>query len=230
MSLTGIGPRLQERLDNIGIHKIQDLLFHLPYRYVDRTRLIPLGELKAGTDAYVQGEIELTQVRYGRRRSLLCRISDGTGAIILRFFYFSKSQQNNLKRGQYIRCYGKVRKGSSSLEIVHPEYRLVDLDNEIELEKQLTAVYPSTDGLQQPRIRKLMEQALDVLKNNKKNITELLPEEILSQENLPTLTDALEYVHRAPTTANIDSLIAENHPAQKKINHRGAPCASIDAS
>ena len=80
MSLTGIGPRLQERLDNIGIHKIQDLLFHLPYRYVDRTRLIPLGELKAGTDAYVQGEIELTQVRYGRRRSLLCRISDGSGA------------------------------------------------------------------------------------------------------------------------------------------------------
>ena len=217
MSLTGIGPRLQERLDNIGIHKIQDLLFHLPYRYVDRTRLIPLGELKAGTDAYVQGEIELTQVRYGRRRSLLCRISDGTGAIILRFFYFSKSQQNNLKRGQYIRCYGKVRKGSSSLEIVHPEYRLVDLDNEIELEKQLTAVYPSTDGLQQPRIRKLMEQALDVLKNNKKNITELLPEEMLSQENLPTLTDALEYVHRAPTTANIDSLIAENHPAQKRL-------------
>ena len=87
-SLNGIGPRSQEQLNNIGINKIQDLLFHLPYRYIDRTRLIPLGELKAGADAYLQGEIELTQVRYGRRRSLLCRISDGTGAIILRFFYF----------------------------------------------------------------------------------------------------------------------------------------------
>ena len=95
-------------MNNIGINKIQDLLFHLPYRYIDRTRLIPLGELKAGADAYLQGEIELTQVRYGRRRSLLCRISDGTGAIILRFFYFSKSQQNKLQRGQILRCYGKV--------------------------------------------------------------------------------------------------------------------------
>ena len=90
-SLTGIGPRLQEKLMRIGINRIQDLLFHLPYRYIDRTRLISLGELKAGEDAYFQGEIELTQIRYGKRRSLLCRISDGTGAAILRFFYFSKS-------------------------------------------------------------------------------------------------------------------------------------------
>ena len=116
----------------IGINKIQDLLFHLPYRYIDRTRLIALGELKIGEDAYVQGKIELTQIGYGRRRSLLCRISDGTGAIILRFFYFSKSQQNNLKRGETIRCYGKVRKGKSTLEIIHPEYRLLDSDSETE--------------------------------------------------------------------------------------------------
>ena len=119
-SLTGIGPRLQEKLAHIGIRKIQDLLFHLPYRYIDRTRLIPLGELKSGEDAYIQGKVELTQVQYGRRRTLLCRISDGTGAIILRFFYFSKSQQNKLKREQLIRCYGKVRMGTTSLEIVHP--------------------------------------------------------------------------------------------------------------
>ena len=216
-SLNGIGPRSQEQLNNIGINKIQDLLFHLPYRYIDRTRLIPLGELKAGADAYLQGEIELTQVRYGRRRSLLCRISDGTGAIILRFFYFSKSQQNKLQRGQILRCYGKVRKGSSSLEIVHPEYRLIQSNDDIELEKKLTAVYPSTEGLQQPRIRKLIQQALDVLKNHRKNIIELLPDEVLLQENLPTLTDALEHVHCPSITADIKSLIREIHPAQKRL-------------
>ena len=216
-SLTGIGPRLQERLVHIGINRIQDLLFHLPYRYIDRTRLISLGELKAGEDAYFQGEIELTQIRYGKRRSLLCRISDGTGAAILRFFYFSKSQQNKLQRGQLIRCYGKVRRGSSSLEIVHPEYRLLESGVDVELEKQLTAVYPSTEGLQQPRIRKLIEQALVILNSDKKNINELLPQEILLEQDLPTLADALEYVHRAPITADLQSLIDEKHPTQKRL-------------
>ncbi len=216
-SLTGIGPRLQERLMHIGIDRIQDLLFHLPYRYIDRTRLISLGELKAGEDAYFQGEIELTQIRYGKRRSLLCRISDGTGAVILRFFYFSKSQQNKLQRGQLIRCYGKVRRGSSSLEIIHPEYRLLESGVDVELEKQLTAVYPSTEGLQQPRIRKLIEQALVILNSDKKNINELLPQEILLEQDLPTLADALEYVHRAPITADLQSLIDEKHPTQKRL-------------
>ncbi len=216
-SLTGIGPRLQEKLMHIGINRIQDLLFHLPYRYIDRTRLISLGELKAGEDAYFQGEIELTQIRYGKRRSLLCRISDGTGAAILRFFYFTKSQQNKLQRGQLIRCYGKVRRGSSSLEIVHPEYRLLESGVDVELEKQLTAVYPSTEGLQQPRIRKLIEQALVVLNSDKKNINELLPQEILLEQGLPTLADALEYVHRAPITADLQSLIDEKHPTQKRL-------------
>ena len=216
-SLTGIGPRLQEKLTRIGINRIQDLLFHLPYRYIDRTRLIALGELKPGEDAYFQGEIELTQIRYGRRRSLLCRISDGTGAIILRFFYFSKSQQNKLQRGQLIRCYGKVRRGSSSLEIVHPEYRLLESGVDVELEKQLTAVYPSTEGLQQPRIRKLIEQALVILNSDRKNINELLPQEILLEQDLPTLAEALEYVHRAPITADLQSLINEKHPTQKRL-------------
>jgi len=216
-SLTGIGPRLQEKLMRIGINRIQDLLFHLPYRYIDRTHLISLGELKAGEDAYFQGEIELTQIRYGKRRSLLCRISDGTGAAILRFFYFTKSQQNKLQRGQLIRCYGKVRRGSSSLEIVHPEYRLLESGVDVELEKQLTAVYPSTEGLQQPRIRKLIEQALVILNSDKKNINELLPQEILLEQDLPTLADALEYVHRAPITADLQSLIDEKHPTQKRL-------------
>ena len=216
-SLTGIGSRLQEKLAHIGIRKIQDLLFHLPYRYIDRTRLIPLGELKSGEDAYVQGRIELTQVRYGRRRTLLCRISDGTGAIILRFFYFSKSQQDKLKREQLIRCYGRVRMGTKSLEIVHPEYRLLENDDEIGVENQLTAVYPTTKGLQQPRIRKLIEQALLVLNNNKNNMIELLPKEILLEQNLPTLIDALEYVHRPPVDADLKSLINQKHPSQKRL-------------
>jgi len=216
-SLSGVGPRLQEKLERIGINKIQDLLFHLPYRYIDRTHLTPIGALQPGHDAYIQGEIELTQVRYGKRRSLLCRISDGTGAIVLRFFYFSRTQEKGLQRGLSLRCYGQVRRGPNSLEIIHPEYRRLDDNLDEELEEQLTAVYPSTEGLQQARLRKLTEQALITLNNDKQNLVELLPENILIKQNLPTLAEALEYVHRPPPDANVQSLIEGQHPAQQRL-------------
>ncbi len=215
--LSGVGIRLQEKLNRIGIINVQDLLFHLPHRYIDRTRLTPIGALLHGHNAYIQGEIELTQIRYGKRRSLLCRISDGTGAIVLRFFYFSRAQEKGLQRGLTIRCYGQVRRGPNSLEIIHPEYRVLDKSQDDELEEQLTAVYPSTEGLQQARLRKLTDQALITLNNNKQGLIELLPENILSTQNLPTLVDALEYVHRPPPDADVQSLVAGRHPAQQRL-------------
>ncbi len=216
-SLSGVGPRLQEKLERIGIRNIQDLLFHLPYRYIDRTHLSPIGSLRSGHDAYIQGEIELTQIRFGRRRSLLCRISDDSGSIILRFFYFSKSQEKGLQQGLSLRCYGQVRRGQGSLEMIHPEYRVLSDHQDNELDEQLTAVYPSTEGLQQPRLRKLTEQALLALNNNKQSLVELLPESILLKNSLPTLADALAYVHRPPPDADIQSLIEGRHPAQQRL-------------
>ncbi len=216
-ALSGVGPRLLEKLERIGVSKIQDLLFHLPYRYIDRTHLSPIGSLRSGHYAYIQGEIELTQVRFGKRRSLLCRISDGTSSIVLRFFYFSKSQEKGLQRGLSLRCYGQVRRGQGSLEMIHPEYRVLNDQFENELDEQLTAVYPSTEGLQQPRLRKLTEQALLALKNDKDSLIELLPENILIKNKLPTLSDALTYVHRPPPDADIQSLLEGKHPAQQRL-------------
>ncbi|MBL1143226.1 MAG: ATP-dependent DNA helicase RecG [Proteobacteria bacterium] len=216
-SLSGVGLRLQEKLERIGINEIQDLLFHLPYRYIDRTRLSPIGTLRPEHEAYIQGEIELTQVRFGKRRSLLCRISDGTGSIILRFFYFSKSQEKGLQRGLSIRCYGQVRYGQGSLEMVHPEYRVLNEHQENVLDEQLTAVYPSTEGLQQTRLRKLTEQALLALDNDEQSLVELLPENILADQKLPTLSEALSYVHRPPPDADIKSLVEGIHPAQRRL-------------
>ncbi len=216
-SLSGVGIRLQEKLERVGISKVQDLLFHLPYRYIDRTHLSPIGTLRPGHNVYIQGEIELTQVRFGKRRSLLCRISDGTGSVILRFFYFSKSQEKGLQRGLSIRCYGQVRPGQGSLEIIHPEYRVLKEDQDIELDEELTAVYPSTEGLQQTRLRNLTEQALATLHKDSKNLHELLPENILLKNKLPTLVDALVFVHRPPPDADIKSLVEGNHPAQKRL-------------
>lgn len=216
-ALNGVGPSLQDKLQKISIREIQDLLFHLPLRYIDRTRLSPIGTLRSGHNAYIQGEIELTQVRFGRRRSLLCRISDGTGAIVLRFFYFSKSQEKGLQRGLSVRCYGQVRFGQSSLEMVHPEYRVIKEQQDVDLDEQLTAVYPSTEGLQQTRLRKLTEQAIQVLNNNPEHLVELLPDNILAKLNLPTLSNALSYVHRPPPEVDIQSLLEGKHPAQTRL-------------
>ena len=103
--LKGIASRVAERLQRLGIETVQDLLFHLPSRYEDRTQVRPLGALQAGSEALVQGTVELTEVRFARRRMLLSRISDGTGFLTLRFFHFSAAQQKNLARGAVVRCY-----------------------------------------------------------------------------------------------------------------------------
>lgn len=216
-ALAGVGPNLQQKLARLGIQLVQDLLFHLPYRYIDRTRLTPIGGLRPGTDAYVQGEIELAQIKYGRRRSLLCRISDGTGSVILRFFYFTKQQQQALQQGRTLRCYGQVRRGPASLEIVHPEYRHIDAEAEVALDEQLTPVYPTTEGLQQTRLRRLSDQALQVLENDNGALSELLPGDIRATQQLPRLVKALLYVHRPPPDADTESLMESRHPAQQRL-------------
>ena len=105
------------------MHSAGDLLFLLPLRYEDRTRIAPIGALLAGTRAVVEGEVQLAEVVYRRRRQLLVRLADGTGSLTLRFFYFSRAQQAGLARGTRLRCYGEVRRGPLGLEMVHPEYR-----------------------------------------------------------------------------------------------------------
>src|SRR3954466_15109778 len=158
-SLRGVGPALVEKLAKLGVTQVQDLLFVLPSRYEDRTQVSDIGSLRAGSRVVVEGEIQLTEVAYRRRRQLLCRITDGTGSLTLRFFYFSSAQQANLARGTRIRCFGEVRRGPLGLEIVHPEYRRVG-DIEEALEDVLTPIYPTTEGVPQARLRSLIELAL----------------------------------------------------------------------
>ena len=179
--LSGVGDKLEQKMQRIGIFTIRDLLFHLPFRYIDRTRLTPIGALQPGQEALITGTVDLTQVRYGRRRSLLCHISDGTGAIVLRFFYFTRSQQERMERGTLVRCWGAVRRGPKMLEMVHPEYQHISAEEREEVEQTLTPVYPATEGLAQVRLRRLTSQALKVLERNPDHLAELLPEEILQE-------------------------------------------------
>ncbi|MDH5444369.1 MAG: ATP-dependent DNA helicase RecG [Gammaproteobacteria bacterium] len=215
--LRGVGPKMAERLERIGVHSIQDLLFHLPLRYEDRTRIVPIGSLRPGDSAVVQGKIQLTEIKFARRRMLVSRMSDGTGSIGLRFFYFNAQQQQSLTRGVTVRCYGEVRKGKTMLELVHPEYSLVDEHSVPEVQEHLTAIYPTTEGLHQLGIRNLMTQVTDLLASAKLQLDEFLPEAIQQELGFETLRDALLYVHCPPPDAPLDVMAEGKHSSQQRL-------------
>jgi ATP-dependent DNA helicase RecG len=204
-----------ERLGKLGIRTVQDLLFHLPNRYQDRTRLVPLTSLRPGDEALVEGEIADVGLAGGRRRSLKVWLSDGRdGGLLLRFFHYSRQQIESLKPGARLRCYGEARQGPTCLEMVHPEYRLL-ADDGGAVEQRLTPLYPSTDGLQQSSWRGLTDQALALLEH--RTPRECLPDDVLRPLGLPTLVDALAYLHRPPVDAEPDALIERRHPAFQRL-------------
>ena len=216
-ALEGVGLRNAEKLAKMGIQTVQDVLFHLPFRYQDRTRITPMGTLRPGDQAVVEGEIELSDIRYGKRRSLLVSLTDGTGKIILRFFHFSMAQVSGLSKGTRLRCYGEVRNGPSSLEIIHPEYNRIDGDADPGMEECLTPVYPTTEGMHQISWRNLTSQALALLAGTPEHLPEWLPRGILSEFNLTDLSAAIIYLHRPPPDASLTLLEERRHPAQRRL-------------
>ncbi|MFV2060685.1 MAG: ATP-dependent DNA helicase RecG [Gammaproteobacteria bacterium] len=230
LNLKGIGPKVQEKLAKLSIHTIQDLLFHLPLRYEDRTRVVPIGSLRKDDECVVIGEVQLTEIKFGRRRMLLSRIHDGTGSLTLRFFNFSAAQKKNLERGTTIKCYGTVRRGAGGYEMIHPEYERVavsennssdidDMNNITAVNEFLTAVYPTTEGLHQIRIRNINDQVMDMLRQGKIKLDEFLSEESLAPLNLPKLDESLLYVHRPPPDAPVDILKDGIHQTQKRLSY-----------
>ncbi len=214
-ALRGVGDALAERLRALGIESIQDLLFLLPLRYEDRTRIVPIGALRAGQRAAIEGEVVLTEVAFRGRRQLLCRVADGSGSLTLRFFHFNPQQQQGLARGARVRCFGEARRTAAGLEFVHPEYRRVDERGPSPQDEHLTPVYPATEGITQGRLRQLVGAAL--ARTSSLEVEDLLPAAVLLEESLPSLREALEYVHRPPPDAPIDALLERRHPAQRRL-------------
>lgn len=217
LAIKGVGPTLVARLATLGIHNIQDLLFHLPVRYQDRTQVTSIGALRPGMETNIRGEVQLSQVKYGRQRMLLSRITDGTGFITLRFFHFNARQQASLESGATIHCFGEVRGSGAGLEMVHPEYRLVEAEASVQTEEHLTPVYPMTEGLSQQRMRGLIDSVLANEELFVKKLSEYLPDALLKQEDMPSLQAALRYVHHPPPGAPLDSLLEGLHPSQRRL-------------
>jgi len=211
--LKGVGPKMAERLAKLNIHTVQDMLFHLPHRYEDRTRIHPICELQPHSHVSVEATIETSQITFGKRRMLVCQVNDGTGRLTLRFFNFSAAQKNALSTGKIIRCFGEIRRGRVGFEMTHPEYSLSDTPSEQPTNTTLTPVYPVTEGLKQLSIRALSDQALALL--TKYPVEELLPEQF--QPTGMRLADALMTLHRPQNDVDLTALEQGMHPAQQRL-------------
>ncbi len=215
-TLKGVGPRISERLSRLQIFTVQDLLFHLPLRYQDRTKVRSIAALKEGDECVVIGTVAHSEVVYRKKRMLLVNVEDGTGRILLRFFYFNNSQRSNLANGVKVRCFGEVRRGIKGPEMVHPEYEIQQQKDTPKMEDHLTPVYPTTEGLHQLSLRQLTSQALQWLSSNNINI-DLLPTPPVIDGQQVSILDALKFVHRPPPNADTEALSLGIHVMQRRL-------------
>ena len=210
--LKGVGPKVAAKLHAMGIFSASDVLFHLPLRYQDRTRVSNIGSLQIGDDVVIEGTVRGADIVYGKRRSLVVRIEDSTGLATLRFFHFSASQKNSYTTGRLLRCFGECRRGSSGIELFHPECQAVDAAHPAQLPEALTPIYPSSDGLQQRTWLKLCNQVLAMLN------PQLLEDHLQSHlPHAPSLAEALQYLHRPPTDADTFAIKQGVHPCQQRL-------------
>lgn len=218
-ALSGVGAKTAEKLARLAIFSVRDLLFHLPIRYEDRTQIIPIAKLNPKDHVLIQGVLQETAV-VSRGKILTCILADETAHITLRFFHFYASQRQQLATpGIILRCFGEVRRGyRGGLEMMHPEYQIISPDEALslsDLSKQLTPIYPTTKGLHQLSLRKLIDQALNILK--RVELMELLPAHLLKSLQTFSLEQALHYVHRPPVNAEQSLLLQRKHPAQQRL-------------
>lgn len=216
LNLTGVGPTVAAKLAKCGIHTVQDLLFHLPYRYQDRTRITAIQDLRANDWSVVAGSVCKTEIKYGKRMMLYCYIADKTGLLKLRFFHFNKQQIKALNESAKIRAFGEVREFSNQLEMIHPEYQLLDLQHEFTVEETLTPIYPTTQGLSQTRLRQLIKNALAQYQEELSDL-EWMENEQLQIYYFQALPTAIADLHNPPPDISIQSLEEGSHPALKRL-------------
>ena len=212
-SLSGVGAAIAEKLSRIGINNVQDLLFHLPMRYEDRTRITPIADIRPESFATIEGYVQHTEVQFGRRPILSVTLSDGTSKIMLKFFNFNAGMKNSLATGVRVKAFGEIKRGRYMAEIHHPEYQIIRNNQPLALAETLTPIYSTTEGLKQASLRKMTEQALAVLQNVQ--VAELLPEQYNPHQY--SLKEALALLHRPPPSVSAEVLEKGEHPAQKRL-------------
>ena len=220
-------------LARLGLHGPDDLVLHLPLRYEDETRLVPIGSLVHGSSAQIQATVTRAEVTRGRR-ALQVWVNDGTGELQLRFLHFYPSQLTQLQPGRLVRAYGELRVGLFGREMVHPRYRMVSEDTP--LPDRLTPVYPTAAGLGQATLRREIDRALADCRWQ-----DTLPPTLLTAlmsgsgagkpasgrlgadpvasllAGLPPLLESLRLIHHPPPGTDLDALLERRTPACQRI-------------
>ncbi|HVS26422.1 MAG TPA: ATP-dependent DNA helicase RecG [Burkholderiales bacterium] len=209
-AITGISRSTQDKLAKLGIATPLDLVLHLPLRYEDETRLYPIRDAPTGQTVQVEGVVVNTEIQYRPRRTLVCQVEDGTGPLVMRFFNFYGSQVKALAPGARVRVLGEIRQGFFGAEMVHPKYRIVRGD--MPLPDSLTPVYPTTAGLSQDTLRKLIKHSLA-----ENDLAESLPRQILQAFKLPGFRESVLFLHQPPPRVKLPQLAQRDHPAWRRI-------------
>ena len=209
-TLRGVGAKMASRLAEIGIRSLEDLLFHFPLRYQDRTQVTPIAGLRDQVDAVIEGTVRGAAVTMGRRRTLLVKVEDSTGLLTVRFFHFRQAQVTQFKTGARVQLFGTPRRLGSGTEVIHPEYRLGETADLVE--PALTPVYPTVSGIGQSTWRKLCGQALAALNRQP-------PEDLLQgiTKDRITLGEAIAFLHNPPPGTELDPIHGGVHPAQIRL-------------
>ncbi|MEY2168626.1 MULTISPECIES: ATP-dependent DNA helicase RecG [unclassified Rhodanobacter] len=215
-SLPGVGPALAALLHKLGLERVQDLWFHLPLRYEDRTRVTAIADLRPGQSAQVVGTVEAVERGFRYRPQLKVAIADDSRQTLqLRFFHFNRAQAEQLAPGTRLLCFGEARFAAQGLEMVHPQYRRLAAGEAVAVEDRLSPVYPTTEGLGQKRLAGVIAKALALLPPEP--VLELIPHELCAAHGLASLREALLTVHRPPPDARLDLLLHGRHPAQQRL-------------
>ena len=212
--LKGIRPKTKALLNSLNLKSVEDLWFHLPYRYQDRTKYTAINNFEFGQFHLAKGKIINTEIKFGTRKSMLVMVNDGTGTATLRFFYFSMAQKHFFSSSKIVEFYGEARFNNYSWEMIHPQTNVLNQSNKTLLEEKLTPVYPTTKGLQQRTLRKVIAQSLTELDS----LQDLLPQEYLKQYGLSSLKDCLLTAHTpTPETSKNEIKLARDYLAFEEL-------------
>jgi ATP-dependent DNA helicase RecG len=208
--LAALGKSTREKITKLGIHRDLDLVLHLPLRYLDETHIYPIAHAPYGQLAQVEGVVAHAEVRFRPRRQLVCRVEDASGEMFVRLLHFYPSQQKILSEGARVRLLGELRAGFLGPEMVHPQVRVVSED--VPLKENLTPVYPTTAGLGQQALRKLIGRALGVC-----DLQDTLPPAVLQEYQLAAFADSVKYLHEPPPDAPLAELESRAHWAWQRL-------------
>ena len=214
ISISGLGQKTADRLNQLGIHTLEHLLFHLPSRYQDKTTITSLSSANVEEEILIEVTIDRIEVIPARQRQLLCYLSDNQNQrVLLRFFHFTQYQKQALIRGETIQCFGEIKIGRQGLEMHHPEYRIISQDQKPLLESTLTPVYPLCAGVSQNKMKQWVNNALDVLKANV--IDDYF--EKITQSTMPSLKDSLFLLHHPNKNEDLSKIEAFTHISQQRL-------------